>query len=209
MSNLPNYGIMHEEDQIASFCNVRDDLKHLTIPEIRQIAQEDRLPYAVATLSVTGDLNVGAMLRTAHLMGAREAFVIGRRKLDRRSLVGIQNYFTIHRLEGRNEDMMTINAERVVEIFNEYNMFPIVMEQGGTPLPAVSWPAVFENTVRTPCVCVGNEGRGIEPDVLEAMATIPGFCQISIPQRGVSRSFNVGHCLSIVLWDLTSKMGWM
>ncbi|NJO65237.1 MAG: TrmH family RNA methyltransferase, partial [Richelia sp. RM2_1_2] len=167
------------------------------------------LPFAIATLSVTGDLNVGAMLRTAHLMGAREGFVIGRRKIDRRSLVGIQNYFEIHRLEGRNEDMMSINSERVKEIFTEYNLVPIVMEVGGTPLTEMKWREVFANSPGLPTVVAGNEGRGIDDDTMKVLTDIPGAVRVAIPMRGVMRSFNVGHSLSIVMWDMVSKMGWM
>lgn len=205
---MVDYGTLHTDDQVATFLNIRDSLKTLTVGELKELAQNDRLPFAFAALSVTGDLNVGAMLRTAHLLGAREGYVIGRRKIDNRSLVGIQNYFNIHRLEGRNEDMMSINSDRVKEIFIEHNLIPIVMEDGGTPLHEMDWQEVFNSPPGLPTIVAGNEGRGIDSKTLTALSEITGFRQISIPMRGVMRSFNVGHALSIVLWDLVSKMSW-
>ncbi len=204
-----DYSLMHEDDQTATFLNIRDSLKDHTVGELKEIAQQDRLPFAFATLSVTGDLNVGAMLRTAHLLGAREGYVIGRRKLDRRSMVGIQNYFTIHRLEGRNPDMMSINPDRVREIFTEYNLMPIVMEDGGTPLSEVNWQEIFTNPPGLPTITMGNESRGIDSNTLKTLKEIPGFQQISIPMRGVMRSFNVGHALAMVMYDMVARMKWL
>lgn len=205
---MVEYKNLHTDDQTATFLNIRDELKSRTVGELKRIAQEDRLPFALACLSVTGDLNVGAMLRTAHLLGARAGYVIGRRKLDNRSMVGIQNYFEIHRLEGRNPDMMSINPTRVREIYTENNLMPIVMEDGGVPLYEMDWQDVFNNPPSLPTLTMGNEGRGIDDITLNALKEIPGFRQISIPMRGVMRSFNVGHALSIVMWDMVSRMGW-
>lgn len=206
--SMVEYRQIHADNQQATFLNIRDSLKDKTVGELKELAQNDRLPFAFASLSVTGDLNVGAMLRTAHLLGAKEGYVIGRRKMDNRSCVGVQNYFKIHRLEGRNEDMMSINPERVREIYTERNLMPVVLEDGGTPLHEMNWQEVFDNPPGTPTITMGNEGQGIDIDTMNALKDISGFTHVSIPMRGVMRSFNVGHALAICLWSLVSEMGW-
>ena len=77
--------------------NVRDDLKGLTLEEI--LAVQPRLPYAVAMINTTGSLNVGVALRSAVLFGAERFYIVGRRRYDKRSTVGAQNYIQVERIE--------------------------------------------------------------------------------------------------------------
>lgn len=205
---MVDYRELRVEDSILADRNVRDEFKHLPTAEIKQLVEQNQLPFSVAALSITGDLNLGAFLRSAHLMGAKEAFVIGRRKLDRRSLVGMQNYMTIHRIEGRNDDMMSINPDVVHEVFTEHNLMPVVIELNGTPLSEMNWHQILDKPVAFPCLIIGNEGRGIGDDVLDMLRTLPGHVQVSIPQRGAGRSHNVSIAGSIVMAHMIDQMGW-
>jgi tRNA G18 (ribose-2'-O)-methylase SpoU len=80
------------EQTRATYWNVHDDLKDKTLPELQKICKNDQLPFAVCALNVTGDLNLGMMMRTASLFGAERFIIYGRHNYDSRTTVGAQNY---------------------------------------------------------------------------------------------------------------------
>ncbi len=188
--------------------NVRDEFKALPTAEIKRIVSEKTLPFSVATLSITGDLNVGAIIRSAHLFGARNVHVIGRRKIDSRSIVGMANYIDVFKYEGRTADLMEIDPQLVEEVFLTNKLVPIVVELGGTPLPNMDWPAAIPGDGQTLCLTFGNEGLGISEAVLDRLRAIKGCQIVSIPQRGAGRSHNVANAASIVMGHMVNQMGW-
>lgn len=180
--------------------NVRDDLKQLTAEEIAKINSESAFPYAVCALNLEGDLNIGMMARTSILLGASRFIIYGRRKIDRRSLVGAQNYLPIDRIGGLDTDeagnyvsFETGTFDRVME---QYNYLPIFVEQGGVPITEVDWRGI--SNLNTPCFVFGNESTGIPPEMMENKLVV------SVPQIGVLRSFNVSATAAIVLWNYVS-----
>ena len=63
--------------------NVLTDLQHLSVEELRALAQSKHLPYAVALANITGDLNTGVIIRTACVLGAERVFMFGKKKIGR------------------------------------------------------------------------------------------------------------------------------
>ena len=176
--------------------NVRDEYKNLTVPELKEIQDKESLPFSVVALNLNGDLNIGMMIRTAALLGASDFYIFGRRKIDRRPLVGVQNYMNIHRVWGldTNEEIDYLSFQ---ELCKTYKLSPVLVEQGGTPLNEVNW-----SDYPSPTFVFGNEGDGLPTEFIES-----DYPKISIPQVGVMRSFNVAAAASIVLWDYVSKTG--
>jgi tRNA G18 (ribose-2'-O)-methylase SpoU len=84
--------------------NVHDHLKHLNVEDLVQFSQNDRLPWHTMCINVTGDLNVGTMIRTSHCMGASSVLIFGRQKIDNRSLVGSANYIKVERIRSKTDD---------------------------------------------------------------------------------------------------------
>src|SRR5579859_6980212 len=91
--------------QSAAAFNVRDDLQDRPLVELQALAASDRLPFDVCLLNITGDLNTGNIVRTAHLMGAGRVLLFGRNKMDGRSTVGAENYIEVRRLGGLQADL--------------------------------------------------------------------------------------------------------
>lgn len=168
--------------------NVADVYKDNTVEENKQICQNDSIPFAVGAVSVTGDLNIGMMMRTASLLGARDFFIFGRKKYDKRSTVGAQNYINVHRLP------MEVKSFHDVCHDTEYS--PVFIEQGGLTLPLTE--GEWGRMPAKPMFVFGSESDGVPEDI---MYTFPHAPIISIPQRGVLRSFNVSSAMSIVAWE--------
>jgi len=170
--------------------NVREELKGNTVEQNQGIARSTAKPFAVATYNLKGDLNLGTIMRTAHLTGAREFFIFGHRSWDRRSAVGVHNYIPYERYE----NFKTWLDIQDFLIF-EKGYSPVVVEQGGLPLS--EWNASWKqpsNFVRdlSPCFIFGPEDTGF-PE------SFP--CHLSLEQLGVSRSYNVSSAAAIVLYN--------
>lgn len=185
--------------------NVRDEFKYLHADDIKEINHRHALPYAVCALNLEGDLNVGMMARTSNLLGAENFIIYGRRKFDRRSLVGAQNYLQITRIEGIDTDEAGnyISSENKTygtfdKLMENYHYTPIFVEQGGIPITEIDWKSIAN--LNTPCFVFGNESTGIPQEMMKNKLVV------SVPQLGVLRSFNVSATAAIVLWNYVSEV---
>ena len=193
-----DYQKMANDDISASIgtLNVHDHLKNKTVEELRQLCDEDRLPFGVCVLNITGELNVGTVVRNALLTGARKVAVMGRRRYDKRGNVGSENYVDVERISALRDDGVSIDSEIFWNWIEENNFQPYFCELGGTPIHEIDWYKwVMASEPREPCLVFGNENRGIQDDILnDDRGRI-----ISIPQKGVIRSYNVGSSSGIIM----------
>ena len=191
--------------------NVHDHLKNKSVEELRAISDGDRMPWHTLCLNVTGDLNVGTMVRTSHCLGAKSVIVFGRQRIDNRSLVGAANYIKYEKILGI-DDKLVLNADLFIKVMTERNLTPIFVEMGGTSLSEFDWcETVYSiiNNGKEPCLIMGNEGDGIPEDILNTKSLFYKSMVVSIPMRGVIRSMNVAVAHSIVSSDLCLNLGWM
>lgn len=183
------------EQVTTNLWNVQDQYKDLSLTELQAVQSSQQLDFAICTLSLTGDLNVGMIMRTACLMGAKHMIIFGRRRYDKRTTVGAHNYIPVTRVDGLTEQL-----EFDVDVFNntmqKFNYAPIFVETGGTPIRKIDWCSID----RVPCLVVGNEGIGC-PDYL-----IGNHPKVSIDQRGVLRSLNVAVAAGIAMYELSQAL---
>lgn len=169
--------------------NVRDDLKGNTVEQNQEIARSTAKPFAVATFDLKGDLNLGTIMRTAHLCGAKEFFILNHRQWDRRSAVGVHNYMPVH----KHDECKTWEDTNLMLVKRGY--FPVVVEQGG--MDWKRWKKIWKwkrylPYIGKPCFIFGPEDSGF-PE------TWPRH--VSLKQAGVTRSFNVSAAAAIILYD--------
>ena len=191
--------------------NVHDHLKGLSVEELQDISRTDRLPWHTLCLNVTGDLNVGTMIRTSHCMGAKSVIVFGRQKIDNRSLVGAANYITVEKIPGVDNEFNLIATDLANELRCR-NLLPIFVEAGGTPFNEIDWKTKL--TVATEhnyeiCLVMGNETNGIPADILALQSEFVESEVISIPQKGVIRSLNVAVAHAMIVSHLCNEVEWL
>ena len=143
-------------DMMEKGWNVRDDLKEHSLEELREVQNVDTIPFAVCVVNVLGDLNVGMILRSACCFGAEKFFIIGRRKFDRRSAVGAQNYMDIVRVNAIDD--LKIDSRKVIDTITEHGYTPLVYETGGRDFREMKhvWPKLNKADAK-PCLIFGNE----------------------------------------------------
>lgn len=177
--------------------NVRDELKSNTVEQNQAIAKASTKPFAVATFDLKGDLNLGTIIRTAHLTGARDFFILNHRQWDRRSAVGTHHYINVEKHDECK------NFEQTKLMLANKGYYPVVVEHGGQDLD--KWlkrhNSFFRQILGTPplkpAFIFGPEDTGFPSDWPQ---------HISLQQLGVSRSFNVSSAAAIVLYNFSRSL---
>jgi tRNA G18 (ribose-2'-O)-methylase SpoU len=199
---MVNYKNIIKETNSQMF-NVRDEFKDNTVEQNQQICKNDRLPFSVGMINVTGDLNIGTAIRSACLLGAENFYIFGRKKFDKRSTVGAENYINI--VPYTYADPMTADRE-ILETLRNLPHPIIACEHGGVRLGTVDAQNVFLSVKDShPMFLFGSESHGIPNIILDSLdpTGYPDyeFSRVSIPQVGVMRSFNVAAAMNIIVWD--------
>lgn len=167
--------------------NVIDEFKDLDNEEIKRRIQDRSNGFAVLMAHITGDFNIGTVLRSANSHGVKDFFYFGRKKFDRRGCVGVHNYTQMQFVNDLNE---------VERIKKDYSL--VALENnitGVVSLPDFNW-----QLDKLPCIVVGEECNGIPQEILELCDAF-----VEIPSFGSVRSMNVGAAASIAMYDYVSK----
>lgn len=195
-------------DTAKNHYNVHDQYKNNTVEQNVEIQKSQTRKFSVGAINITGELNIGMMIRSACLFGAENFYIFGRKKFDKRSTVGAENYINI--VQYSYDDPMTADEQ----ILNDLRKLPhpiIACEQGGAELGTVDADDVYHSVYGThPMFLFGSESHGIPTSILEGLdpTGYPDyeFSRISIPQVGVLRSFNVASAMNIIVWDYIKEV---
>jgi tRNA G18 (ribose-2'-O)-methylase SpoU len=169
--------------------NVHDHLKELPVSDIKDSYIKNACSAAVGMTHVSGDFNLGNVIRSANFFGFKEAFYVGGKKgYDRRSTVGTHNYIPVNFF--RTED------EFLEAIKDKYSL--VCIENN---IPRYDWKTVsvfdkdaFNELVHPPLFLFGEEQLGIPDQLLDECG-----CVLTIPSFGTVRSMNVGSCAAIIM----------
>jgi tRNA G18 (ribose-2'-O)-methylase SpoU len=169
--------------------NVIDYYKEWETDQIKADLDKKRLPFIAAFENISGDFNKATGMRNANAFMAKEVWIIGDKKWDRRGAVGTHNYMHLKYSPSLEEIWANdekIRSMRWVAIDNIPNAVPIT---------DYKWQ---ENTF----MIFGEERRGISNSAISLADDI-----VYIPQLGSVRSLNVGTACGIAMYDYASKLG--
>lgn len=180
---------MHPDapEKAVSF-NVVDELQGAPLEDIKRVARETSLPFAVAIANITGDLNTGMLIRTACVFGASQIYIFGRRKYDRRSTVGAHHYVPIESYPNVPDEHAPFNWDNMLQLIRVNGWTPVIIEQGGAPLSVLD-----HLPTPPPCLVFGPEDSGIPASVCESEVCY------TIYQPGILRSLNVAVAAGIAM----------
>ena len=187
-------------DTASNHYNVRDEYKDNTYEQNVAITISEQRRFSVGAINITGELNIGMMIRSACLLGAENFYIFGRKKFDKRSTVGAEKYINI--VQYTYDDPIHADTEinERLEYLLKWN--PVVLcEHGGAEIGSYKTKEMYTE-LQNPLFIFGSESHGI-PDVV---VNNEHFYKVSIPQRGVLRSFNVSAAMNIVCWDYIKEV---
>ncbi len=164
--------------------NVEDRFKDKTTEEIRQILRETAFPYAVMMENWAGDFNCSSLVRNANAFNAREVFYVGDKRIDRRGMVGCQNYTDFHWLP-TIDDLLSLKSR--------YTFVGVDNIDGAKSIREVEY---LPNTL----FIFGSEGTGLTSQMRSVCDSL-----IYIEQFGSIRSINAAVASGIIMNDFVSK----
>jgi tRNA G18 (ribose-2'-O)-methylase SpoU len=156
-------------------------------------------------MNVTGDLNTGVLIRSAHLMGVKKVLIFGRNRFDDRSTVGSTKYTEVVTYGGLREDL-TIDPEVFCMAMDDNYLTPVFVETGEFCVTQVDFRSVRQSVARPLCFVLGNEGRGIDAGILATRNHFDGAFNVSIPMAGVMRSYNVANAGAMIMFEYCRQM---
>lgn len=161
---------------------VRDEFKGMAPDEIKAALEARRHDFAVCCCNLAYDFNIGTVVRTANAFLAREVWIYGRRRWDKRGAMGSYHYENI---------LHVADAADFAARVRERGYSVVVFEQtpAATPLPSFRWPPA-------PLLVFGQEGEGVPPELLAMAEHL-----VVIPQSGSIRSLNVGVAAAIAMYS--------
>ncbi len=169
--------------------NVHDNLKELPVEEIKQYYVNKASSAAVGMTHVSGDFNLGNVIRSANFFGFGEVFYVGGRKsYDRRSTVGTHNYIPTKFIPTEEEFIASIKGK-----------YSLVCVENNIPKYENKTFSIFEDGAFgkldfPPLFLFGEEQLGLSEYILDNAAII-----VTIPSFGTVRSLNVGSAAAIVM----------
>lgn len=168
--------------------HVRDPFLTMTNDEVKAVAGQHALPFAVAIPNLSSlDLNTGAIIRSACALGAQCVFLFGRRKYDRRPTIGTHHYIDVLSFPQDNADA-EFDWQYLLETVRTHDYTPVIIEQGGEALHH------FDGSAGGPyCLVLGAESHPVPHSVCQSERWY------AIPQPGVGRSLNTAVAASIAM----------
>jgi len=188
-------------DTASNHYNVRDEYKENTYEQNVAISLSEQRRFSVGCINITGELNIGMMIRSACLLGAENFYIFGRKKFDKRSTVGAEKYINIVQYTFDDPIHADESINERLEYLLKWNSV-VLCEHGGTEIGSHKARLLYKEELENPLFIFGSESHGIPA----AVADNPHFYKMSIPQRGVLRSFNVSAAMNIIVWDYIKEM---
>ena len=118
------------------FRNIKPEFDDLTTEQIREYSSNNSYPYVILAFNIQSNLNIGSMLRSAHLCGCRKFVIFGRKKYDKRSAVGVYNYIDVERIQGLKnpEKDLTLELNNLDYVFDSEIFVNFIIENNYIPI---------------------------------------------------------------------------
>lgn len=176
--------------QVEDTRNIHDYLKHLSTPDVKVELDKTRSGLVPIFYNVLGDFNLSSGVRNANWYNCEAAWLIGRKKWDRRGAVGSHNYIDLRH---------NIEISSVVTMYRNrsYRIVAAEISEGAVPLTTYNWA---DKSV----IIFGEESAGISQEVLDTVDDV-----VYIPGRGSVRSLNVATAAGTFMYDYSLKAGYL
>lgn len=171
--------------------NIDNNYKKFDPTIYKKISEKLSLPLHLMLFNISGDANIALSIRTAAVYGCSDVWIVGKKKFNKRALVGAHHYINIHKI-----------ATVDYAFFIKHKLQPFVIEQNGIPIEEVKFKHHMNNNKKS-CLIVGSEVEGVPIDLIKSLKNA---LVISISQYGMIKSLNVSIASSIAIYEYTKQL---
>lgn len=171
--------------------NIIDHYHYWTTEAIKADLDSKRHNFSIFCCNLGNDFNIATVIRNANAFLAKNIYIYGRKKWDRRGAVGTYKYMNIHHIP-ENDELS------YMELFDNPENEVVAIDN----IPEAVNVNTFQWSSKKHTIMVlGQEQIGIAPNILS-------MCEkfVYIPQYGSVRSLNVGTASGIMMNDFCAKM---
>ena len=166
--------------------NIIDLYKYWTVDAIKADLDTKRHNFSVLITNQFNDFNIGTVIRNANAFLAKNVYIYGKKRYDRRGTVGTHLYENIK------------IVKNIEELEFDSNTWIVGIDNLPDALPMEHYP--WPNNMHI-ILCFGQESIGLSQEVLDICDDI-----VYISQYGSVRSLNVGCASAIAMYDYCRKV---
>jgi len=202
MDSMDSVDSVDSSPALSQGLNVGDRFKNMTVPELQEHYRNRSGKNIVMCLNPDKDRNIGSVMRTACAHYFWKCVVIGRRKVDLRSSVGMHHYIPIEYVDASTGvhrtdlDIPLIN-KYLVDIAKTHIIIMCELDESNVS-PYGMWKKLSQdgNKGKPYAFLLGNEQNGIPRGILNC----PDFEKIivQLKMNDFVRSFNMSNTFSMI-----------
>lgn len=183
-------------------CNVRDCFKSMTVDELQKLYKEKSGNEIVLFLNPDKDRNIGTIIRTASASFFSKFVIIGRKKTDFATAVGMNHYMPIEYVSasiGTYNELLNIPKieSYLTELSKTHTI--ILCEISPNSIPLQKMNSILKDRMKPPAFLLGNEKDGIPIELINSSKFEKLI--VEIPFSGFVRSFNVSNSFAMIYWE--------
>lgn len=180
--------------------NVANEFQHIRPEEHASLYTSIADQSAIACLNLSGDTNIGVMIRTAAIMGIGSCYILGRRKYDRRSSVGTNHHIPLERIYamcGKNKDEFDVPTmiSYFTELQKKYKLVFVEQVPEAYQHTEISTRKADGRLPSNTMFIFGNEAVGLPKELIN----FPSSDYCVIKQRGIGCSLTVSVACGMIL----------
>ncbi len=185
-----------------NLCNVRDVFKNHSVHELQTLYKEKAGNEIVMFLNPDMDKNIGTILRTASASFFSKFVIIGRKKTDFITAVGMNHYMPIEYVRastGTYNEFLDIPVieSYLTELSKTHTI--VLCEIAPESIPLKNMNSILKEKGKPPAFLLGNEKDGIPIELINSKKFDKII--IEIPIVGFVRSYNVSNTFAMIYWE--------
>ncbi|NUP89533.1 MAG: TrmH family RNA methyltransferase [Candidatus Sumerlaeia bacterium] len=149
--------------------------------------RQNLLPFAVAVVNMSKEMNIGSLLRTAHAAAVRELILVGETSYNTYAAATAEKWTPVRCVPAPAEFVAEAQAAG-------HSLVAVERDPRAISLFEAAYPP-------RPVFVLGAEKYGVPPEILDASTLI-----VEIPQWGLVPSLNVAAAGSLVIYDHLAKL---
>jgi len=181
--------------------NVRDCFKSMSVSELQQFYKKNSGNEIVLFLNPDMDKNIGTILRTASASFFSKLVILGRKKTNLITAVGMNHYMPIEYVPAsvgtHNEFLDIPKIESYLEELSKTHTI-VLCEISPDSIPLRKMNSILKG-IKPPAFLLGNEKDGIPTELINSSKF--NKLIVEIPSPGFVRSFNVSNSFAMIYWE--------